>query len=197
LISALKDFLTKAINRDADSQEIMEEEIGKMEFGKESIEKIFSAIQFYEYDETEKVLQDRFKSINESLTEDSWTSQFKSLIKQTCETFLLPRTEIKIENEDGKIIIFIKGIAVFVSKVIEKMIDLKMKNPDVQEIKIVGLESVHVDCDLESKDWHGMNLGIVTDKIYVDKEVCWDVSGQHRNDQLEGKINILPPLEKS
>jgi hypothetical protein len=36
-----------------------------------------------------------------------------------------------------------------------------------------------------------MNVGIVTDKLYVDKEVCWDVSGQHGNDHLEGINTIL------
>jgi hypothetical protein len=36
-----------------------------------------------------------------------------------------------------------------------------------------------------------MNVGIVTDKIYIDKKVLWDVSGQHSNDQPEGKYNFI------
>jgi hypothetical protein len=109
------------------------------------------------------------------------------LVKETCESFLLPKTVIAVQNEDGKEIISIKGVAVFASKILQEIIDLKGQNSSVKEIKIVGLLSAHVDCDLESKDWHGMNVGIVTDKLYIDKEVCWDVSGQHGNDQPGGK----------
>jgi hypothetical protein len=139
-------------------------------------------------------LRDRFKSMNASLSDsyyDSWTPELKFLIKETCESFLLPKTVIEVQNEDGKEIISIKGVAVFASKIIREIIDLKSKNSHVQEIKIVGLLSVHVDCNFESKDWHGLNVGIVTNKLYVDKEVHWDISGQHGNDQPEGKYNFI------
>ena len=45
---------------------------------------------------------------------------------------------------------------------------LKEKHPEVEEIKIVGFESVHIDCDLDNDNRHGTNIGIVTDKLVID-----------------------------
>ncbi|EFX62449.1 hypothetical protein DAPPUDRAFT_229984, partial [Daphnia pulex] len=185
-ISALNEFLADAINQNhTNLQDILEENFLENEIGKGSMEKIVDLFKMDNGDTTTDILRDRFKLLNASLSDDSWTLELKFLIKETCETFLLPKTVIDVQNEDGKEIISIKGVAVFVSKILQELIDLKSQNSNVQEIKIVGLLSVHVDCDLESKDWHGMNVGIVTDKLYVDKEVRWDVSGQHGNDQPE------------
>jgi hypothetical protein len=195
LLSALNEFLADAINRDhTRSQDSLEENFLENEIGKESMEKLVNSFIMYNENPTTDVVRDRFKLMNASLSDDSWTPQLKLLIKETCETFLLPKTVVDVQNEDGKEIISIKGVAVFVSKILQEIIDLKSQNSNVQEIKIVGLLSVHVDCDLKSKDWHGMNVGIVTDKLYVDKEVRWDVSGQHDNngnDQPEGKYNYI------
>jgi hypothetical protein len=180
--------LANAINRDhTRSQDILEENFQENKIDKGSMEKMVNSFKIDNQDKATDVPGDRFMSMNASLSDDSWTPLFDLLVKETCESFLLPKTVIAVQNEDGKEIISIKGVAVFVSKILREMIDLKRQNSNVQEIKIVGLLSVHVDSDLESKDWHGMNVGIVTDKIYVDKEVCWDVSGQHGNDQPGGK----------
>jgi hypothetical protein len=178
LISTLTDFLDKAITGATNFQDILVQNFLENEFGKESLKHLV--------DTYNEVASDRIHHF-QPLADDNWTPQLNWLIKETCKTFLLPKTVVAIDEVDGKEIISIKGVAVFVSKILQKMIDLKRQNSNVQEIKIVGLLSAHVDCDLESKDWHGMNVGIVTDKIYVDKEVCWDVSGQHGNDQPGGK----------
>jgi hypothetical protein len=180
--------LANAINRDhTRSQDILEDNFLENEIGKESMDKLANSFKMDNEDKATDVPGDRFKSINASLSDDSWTPQLKFLIKETCESFLLPKTVVDVQKEDGKEIISIKGVAVFASKILQEIIDLKGQNSSVKEIKIVGLLSAHVDCDLESKDWHGMNVGIVTDKLYIDKEVCWDVSGQHGNDQPGGK----------
>lgn len=115
-----------------------------------------------------------------------WTPKLESLTKEMCKKFLLPIRDIEIHVEETKKIIFVKGIAVFVSKMIEKMGELKRDNQDALEIKIVGHSSVHIDCHLEKATWHGMNVVIVTDKLFVDKDVCWDVSGQQGNIATEG-----------
>ncbi len=192
LISALNEFLANAINRDhTRSQDSLEENSLVIKFEKEWLEKMVNSFKINNEDseDTKKTddLRDRFKSINASLSDDSWTPQLKFLIKEMCETFLLPQTVIAEDEVDGKKIISIKGVVVFVSKILQEMTVLKRQNSKVKEIKIVGILSVHVDCYLESGDWHGMNVGIVTDKLYVDKEVCWDVSGQNSNNQGEYK----------
>jgi hypothetical protein len=179
-ISALNEFLDKAINGATNLQDIL---VLENEFGKESLKNV---VDTYSINNQNEVAPEWFHHL-QSLPDDSWTPLFNLLVKETCESFLLPKTVIAVQNEDGKEIISIKGVAVFVSQILQEMIDLKRQNSNVKEIQIVGLLSVHVDCDLESKDWHGMNVAIVTDKLYILKEVHWDVSGQHGNDQPEGK----------
>jgi hypothetical protein len=51
-------------------------------------------------------------------------------------------------------------------------------------MQIIGLASVHVDCDLERDIWHGINVVVVTDKLFVDGNFRWDVSGRHCYAQL-------------
>jgi hypothetical protein len=186
-ISALNEYLDKAINGATNFQDILEQNFLEKEFGKESLKHL---VDTFSINNQNEVAPDWFHYF-QSLADDSWTPLFNWLIKETCESFLQPKTVIAVQNEDGKEIISIKGVAVFVNKILREIIDLKIQNSNVKEIQIVGLLSVHVDCDLESKDWHGMNVGIVTDKLYVDKKVHWDVSGQHSNDQPEGINTIL------
>ncbi|KAI9563936.1 hypothetical protein GHT06_011404 [Daphnia sinensis] len=109
---------------------------------------------------------------NELKSGKEWEPKLQVLIKETCKAFLFPKTTIEIKEEYGRKIIFIKGVSVFVSKIIEEMQRLKESNPEVQEIQIVGLSSVHIDRHLENETWHGTNVGIVADMIFVDYEVC-------------------------
>uniref|UniRef100_A0A0P5APT5 Helicase c-terminal domain containing protein n=1 Tax=Daphnia magna TaxID=35525 RepID=A0A0P5APT5_9CRUS len=108
--------------------------------------------------------------VNKLKSEKEWTRKLQVLVKETCKAFLLPKTTIKVEY--GRKVILIKGVSVFVSKMIAEMKQLKDNYPEVQEIQIVGLSSVHVDWHLENETWHGTNVGIVTDKIFVDYKVC-------------------------
>ena len=45
------------------------------------------------------------------------------------------------------------------STVKEKLEDLKRENA-VEEVRIVGISSVHIDCDLDQSIWHGTNLSV-------------------------------------
>ncbi|KAK4027163.1 hypothetical protein OUZ56_016175 [Daphnia magna] len=136
------------------------------------------------------------ESLNQLKSEKEWAPKLEVLVKETCKAFLFPKTTIKVKDEYGRKIIFIKGVSVFVSKMIEEMQQLKESNSEVQEIQIVGLSSVHVDHHLENETWHGTNVGIVADKIFVDYEVCrenqknnvcWDVSGKNGEPGQPGK----------
>ncbi|XP_045023489.1 uncharacterized protein LOC116927884 [Daphnia magna] len=108
--------------------------------------------------------------VNKLKSEKEWTRKLQVLVKETCKAFLLPKTTIEVDY--GRKVILIKGVSVFVSKMIAEMKQLKDNYPEVQEIQIVGLSSVHVDWHLENETWHGTNVGIVTDKIFVDYKVC-------------------------
>jgi hypothetical protein len=134
------------------------------------------------------------KSLSE---EECWTPKLQLLTKETCKRFLLPETEIECKEEDGKEIIFITGVVIYVSKMMTKMVELKVRHTDnktknVQKVKIVALQSVHIDCDLDNDTWHGINIDIVTDKLIVDGAVCWDISGKTAtiNSSMRGETKI-------
>lgn len=143
----------------------------------------------------------RYQKASSLIMKDvEWTPKLRILTKEMYKKFLLPETEINFKEEDGKQIIFIKGIAIFVSKMLQLMKQLKGEHPDVEEIKMVGLKSVHIDCDLDNEIWHGINIGIVTDKLIVDDITdnnaqtwtgfCWNVSGKHAQDQPMGETTF-------
>jgi hypothetical protein len=125
-------------------------------------------------------------------SDKEWTPRLQLFTKEFCKKLLLPmKTEINLKDEDGRKIIFIYGTTVFISKIIQEMLKLNRdhSNDRVQEIQIVGLTSVHVDCDLESEDWHGINVGVVTHNLYVDRDnILWDVSGKNGNDKVAGEF---------
>jgi hypothetical protein len=134
-----------------------------------------------------------FLSTAETLSKEEWPLKLQLLTKETCKRFFLPKTEINFKEEDGKQIISIRGVVIFISQMIVEMSRLKDTHPDVEEIQIVGLQSVHIDCDLDNGTWHGINIGITTDKLIVDDSrvndgsFCWNVSGEKAKDQLKGK----------
>lgn len=134
-----------------------------------------------------------FLSNTNSIIDDEWTPKLQFLTKQICKKFLLPEIQIQFKEENGKQIISIEGVVIFVSKVIKKMIELKVQHSGVEEIEIIALQSVHIDCDLDNGTWHGINIGMVTDKLIVDDEVndgsfCWNVSGEKAKN-LKRKTN--------
>ncbi len=143
----------------------------------------------------------RYQIASSLMKDVEWTPKLRILTKEMYKKFLLPETEINYKEEDGKQIIFIKGIAIFVSKMLKPMKQLKGEHPDVEEIKINGLKSVHIDCDLDNEIWHGINIGIVTDKLIVDDITdnnaqtstgfCWNVSGKNAQDQPMGDNLLL------
>jgi hypothetical protein len=189
------------INEDKNLQDILEKEgfhqnyvMSENKTGQDLVKKLVEMFHCVD-DESSKIPEwlQTLLLIANSLSENEWTRKLQVLTKETCKRFLLPKTEIEFKEEGGKQIISIKGVAIFVSKMIGEMKRLKDENPDVEEIKIVGLKSVHIDCDLDNEIWHGINVGIVTDKLIVDgvindesteisSGVCWDISGQNSED---------------
>lgn len=120
----------------------------------------------------------RFKRLADSLTADDWTDQFQTLSKDICKSYLLPVTSFEEKVEGGRRIVVIKGAVIFVSQVKFRIVEFLTK---AQEVQIIGLATVHVDCNLENVIWHGMNVVVIADKIIIteDQPVLWDVSGRH------------------
>jgi hypothetical protein len=124
-----------------------------------------------------------FVAAANSLAADEWTPRLQSLTKETCRKLLLPLIKTEIVKKGERRIVVVKGIAILVSKIKNKMAQLKGEC-NAQEMQIIGLASVHVDCDLERDMWHGINVVVVTDKLFVDGDFIWDVSGRHCYAQL-------------
>lgn len=205
VISTLNVFLAKAIENQK-LQDIMEENISEEMLTRDKAnddwpqwfstfcEKIQESFQPDSNEESS--IPDWFKNFKEAAEEigkDKWTLRFTSIIKEVFKLYLLLKTTVDVKRDNGRQIIFVYGNVVFLSKVIDKMKD--SRRSDVQEIRIVGLSSVHVDCDLNNDIWHGINVGLDTDKIIVDGEVSWNLSGQHIVQQNAGeRRNELLPM---
>ncbi|KZS01525.1 Uncharacterized protein APZ42_001787, partial [Daphnia magna] len=137
-----------------------------------------------ESDSKESVIPEwvqRFKSESSKI---KWTPKLKLLFRETCKKLLLPETVIELREQYGRKIIFISGVAIFVSQKLEQIKELIANNYRVEEIEIVGQSSIHIDCDLGKEIFQGINVGIVTDKLIVcadgnDKNRVWDVSGRN------------------
>lgn len=127
---------------------------------------------------------ERFRRLYASLIPGDWTTKLQSMSKKTCQNLLLPHITDGTKTEGGRQIIVIKGVAIFVSQVKKRILEL-IKGSGAQEVHIIGLACIHVDCHLEQKDWHGMNVVVVTDKLFVDKDARWDLSGQDCNTQFQ------------
>lgn len=194
-ISALHEFFNVAHKCNADSklQDIMEEEsleknlMDDIVSGKELVNRLLGAISNVDL-KTE--INKSFRLLKESaetLEDNQWTSQLQSLTKEICKKSLLPITKAEIKDEDGgRRIIVVKGVSVFIGKMITKISSLNVK---AHELQIIGIKSVHVDWNLTANDWHGTNVAVLTNKLFIHGDVCLDVSGQHGTNHLQGKIS--------
>ena len=54
----------------------------------------------------------------------------------------------------------VSGAYVKVSSLKEKIEELKRVNEAVEELRLVGLSALHIDCDLDQSIWHGTNLSV-------------------------------------
>jgi hypothetical protein len=79
--------------------------------------------------------------------------------------------------------------AVVQSSKIFREAERQKKNTSAEELHIVGLTLVIIDCDLESANWHRTNVVIVADQLVVHKDVRWDVSGLDIQDRFQKAPN--------
>ena len=150
--------------------------------GRELIQRLVERCDIHLNEDPSGVVEKFVESAN-SLAADEWTPRLQSLTKETCRKLLLPLLTTEIKREGERRIVVVKGIAILVSKIKKRMAQLKGES-NAQEVQIVGLASIHVDCNLEREIWHGINVVVVTDKLFIDGDFHWDVSGQNRYAQL-------------
>ncbi|XP_045033169.1 uncharacterized protein LOC116936036 [Daphnia magna] len=202
-ISALIDFLTNA-NEDNHLQDVVKnymrennittssqeadgqdwkEGSGIEKWVNELIEIVSTAL-LSESDSKESVIPEWVQRLKSESSKIKWTPKLKLLFRETCKKLLLPETVIEVRKQYGRKIIFISGVAIFVSQKLEQIKELIANDNKVEEIAIVGQSSIQIDCDLGEEIFQGINVGIVTDKLIVcadgnDKNRVWDVSGRN------------------
>ena len=71
-----------------------------------------------------------------------------------------------------------------ISKIL-KVAEEQRNETSAEELHIVGLTSIIVDCDLEYTDWHGVNIVVVADRLVVHNDICFDVSGMDVKEKFE------------
>lgn len=139
-------------------------------------------------DKLTEVIENFLKSTETLMkNENCWTTKLQFLTKFICKRHLLPLAEVEEKEENGRKILVVKGNVIFISKIKSHFVE---RLTEVEEAHIIGLDSIHVDCDLENDVWHGMNVMVGTNKLFVVNNdgngIKWNVSG--RNDESESRL---------
>lgn len=148
--------------------------------GKEFISRV--ADRAYRLSKTKSEVTTRFKKAGFNLLESDWTRDFDRVVKRICRQLTFESTTIiqLIKEQGGRLTIEARGMAITFSRILEQLNRLKMKNTQVTELRIVCTVALHIDCDLDNEIWHGTNLVIATDHLYLADRLDrynWDVSG--------------------
>lgn len=81
---------------------------------------------------------------------------------------------------DDRAVVEVTGKNIVLSEILQQLeIILLYKN--IEEVRFVGADIIHVDTNIESAVWQGMNVVILTKAIKVCGQVTWNVSGKDNN----------------
>ena len=120
---------------------------------------------------------------------------FKSL-SECCHLLLSAQFDPVVHEKDNHRVIQLCGISITCSQVMEALVQQKLKYPNVEELHIFCGSHLIIDCDLEQTFWHGTNIVISTDKLFVDRDVCWDVSGNGNSHKYESAAENASSTEQ-
>ncbi|CAF1109033.1 unnamed protein product [Adineta steineri] len=114
------------------------------------------------------------------LNDSSTIESFLQIIKYSLTPM---KFNTRIENHKN---IFIgKGVYVVLSSILMELQE-KLKETNLIEVLLIVSEILFIDCDLENKIWHGINIGIYAKQIKIIKECQFNLSGL--NGQPETKL---------
>ena len=78
------------------------------------------------------------------------------------------------------------------SKVLREA-EKQRRTTGAEELHILGLSAVIIDCGLDNDAWHGINVVLATDRLIVHEEVTWDVSGIESNETMQKAPDGIAP----
>ncbi|UXX40581.1 hypothetical protein [Wolbachia endosymbiont of Oryzaephilus surinamensis] len=79
---------------------------------------------------------------------------------------------------DGRLVVEVKGKNIVVSEILRQLENTLLENPNIDEVRFVGADIIHIDINLKSEVWQGRNVVILTKAIKVHDQVIWDISGK-------------------
>jgi hypothetical protein len=87
-------------------------------------------------------------------------------------------TEIEEKGIDGRLVVEVIGKNIVVSEIVKQLENKILKNPNIEEVRFVGADIIHIDADFRKEEWHGKNIVVLTRAIKIHNKVTWDVSGK-------------------
>nr|XP_034172188.1 uncharacterized protein LOC117600634 isoform X2 [Osmia lignaria] len=128
------------------------------------------------YGENLTVLQEATEGLKE---EDLFLiDKFKEVIG----AYIKP-VRIQERRIDDRLVVEVTGKNIVVSEILQLLENTLLENPNIEEVRFVGADIIHIDTNLKSKVWQGRNVVILTKAIKVHDQVTWDVSGKD-NDHI-------------
>ncbi|XP_076226110.1 uncharacterized protein LOC116426667 isoform X1 [Nomia melanderi] len=100
--------------------------------------------------------------------------------KEVIGAYLKP-VRIQERKTDDRLVIEVRGKNVVVSEILWRLENNLSKNSNVEEVRFVGADVIHIDSNLKSEVWHGRNIAVLTKAIKVHDKVTWNVSGEDNN----------------
>nr|XP_033339981.1 uncharacterized protein LOC117228373 [Megalopta genalis] len=98
-------------------------------------------------------------------------------LKEVICAYTAPATT-RVVKLDGRLVVQVTGRNIVVSEFLFGLENALLKNSDIEEVRLVAGDTIHIDVDLKNEVWHGKNLVILTKTMKVHDRVTCDVSGK-------------------
>ncbi|MDR0288892.1 MAG: hypothetical protein LBH78_02480 [Rickettsiales bacterium] len=96
--------------------------------------------------------------------------------KEVIGAYIKP-VEVQERRIDDRLVVEVTGKNIVVSEILQQL-ENKLSEKNIEEVRFVGADIIHIDTNLKSKVWQGRNVVILTKAIKVYDQVTWNVSGK-------------------
>jgi|GEM_PF-4548886 len=100
--------------------------------------------------------------------------------KEVIGAYIKP-VEVQERRIDDRLVVEVIGKNIVVSEILQQLKNRLSENPNIEEVRFVGADIIHIDTNFKSEVWQGKNVVILTKTIKVHDKVTWDVSGKDNN----------------
>lgn len=100
--------------------------------------------------------------------------------KEVIGAYIKP-VEVQERRIDGRLVVEVTGKNIVVSEILWQLENTLSENSNIEEVRFVGADVIHIDADFKNKVWYGKNVVVLTKTIKVHDKVTWNVSGKDNN----------------